>query len=120
MSHHFEFTAVCPLENIEPEIGVCALVHGVQVALFRIGIDYYAVDNYDPFSKANVLSRGIVGDIAGDPVVASPIYKQHFRLTDGRCIEDESVQIAAHEVIMDSGMILVRLAPAAVERQTAA
>ncbi len=50
--------------------------------------ELYALGNYDPFSGANVIGRGIVGDLQGELVVASPIYKQHFRLTDGQCIED--------------------------------
>ena len=43
----------------------------------------YAIGNYDPASDANVLARGIVGDIGGEIVVASPIYKQHFSLRHG-------------------------------------
>ncbi|WP_043527735.1 nitrite reductase small subunit NirD [Litchfieldella xinjiangensis] len=67
-----------------------------QVAIFYLpGHDQelYAVDHHDPFSNANVVARGIVGDIKGEPVVASPIYKQHFRLKDGSCVEDDSVAL---------------------------
>lgn len=73
----------------------------VQVALFYLpGHDQelYAVDHHDPFSRANVIARGIVGDLKGQPVVASPIYKQHFRLEDGQCLEDESVQLRTWKV----------------------
>ncbi|GHC38590.1 nitrite reductase small subunit NirD [Aidingimonas halophila] len=72
-----------------------------QVALFYLpGHDQelYAVDHHDPFSRANVIARGIVGDLKGQPVVASPIYKQHFRLEDGQCLEDESVQLRTWKV----------------------
>ncbi len=47
----------------------------------------YAVDNRDPFSGANVIGRGIIGELQGERVVASPLYKQHFRLRDGVCLE---------------------------------
>lgn len=109
MSHPYDFVSVCPLDILEPEIGVCALVQGQQVALFRIDNQVFAIDNHDPFSAANVLSRGIVGDVGGEPVVASPIYKQHFRLRDGVCIEDESVKVAAHDVLISNDKVSVRL-----------
>ena len=48
----------------------------------------HAIGNHDPASDANVLSRGIVGDIGGELVVASPMYKQHFSLLTGRCLEE--------------------------------
>jgi len=53
----------------------------------------FALENRDPFSEANVISRGIVGDLAGQLVVTSPVYKQHFNLRSGRCLEDESVSL---------------------------
>jgi nitrite reductase (NADH) small subunit len=62
-----QWIAVCPLDRILPNTGVCALVEQQQVAVFRIDNAVYAIANYDPFSKANVLSRGIVGDRNGVP-----------------------------------------------------
>ena len=38
----------------------------------------YAIGNYDPAGDANVLSRGIIGSVNGQTVVASPLYKHHF------------------------------------------
>src|SRR3954463_8109440 len=62
---------VCRLHDIVPGTGVCALVGGDQIAIFRLGDDSVrAVGNHDPMSGANVLSRGIVGDLKGELVVA--------------------------------------------------
>ncbi|WP_172118058.1 nitrite reductase small subunit NirD [Halomonas hibernica] len=72
-----------------------------QVALFYLpGLprELYAIDHHDPFSNANVIAHGIVGDIKGAAVVASPIYKQHFRLEDGQCLEDDSVTLGTWKV----------------------
>jgi nitrite reductase (NADH) small subunit len=100
--------AVCRLNEIVPNTGVCALVGGRQVAVFRLGDDtVFAIANHDPFSRANVLSRGIVGDIKGEIVVASPVYKQHFSLASGRCVEDPSVAVPVFPVRIDGGMIWV-------------
>jgi len=82
---------VCDLEDIFDGGGVCALVDGGQVALLRVGDEVFALENRDPFSGAGVISRGLTGDLQGQLVVASPVYKQHFNLRTGRCIEDDSV-----------------------------
>lgn len=103
-----QWTAVCAVEDIVPNSGVCALVGGQQVAVFRTSDDrVYALSNHDPFSKANVLSRGIVGDIKGELVVASPVYKQHFSLATGQCIEDEAVKVASFAARVTNGMVEV-------------
>jgi len=98
---------VCRLDDIVPDTGVCALVGGAQVAVFRVDDRVYAIGNHDPFSDANVLSRGIVGDIKGELVVASPVYKQHFSLLSGRCIEDASVSVPVYRSLVDGADVVV-------------
>ncbi len=92
------WTTVCKKDDIAPGVGVCALLDGEQVAIFRIAKndELYAVSNFDPFGEANVLSRGITGSIGESIVVASPLYKQHFDLQTGVCVEDESVAIKVY------------------------
>ena len=103
-----EWIAICRLEDIVPNTGVCALVGERQLAVFRLDDDsVYAVDNRDPFSRANVLSRGIVGDLKGELVVASPVYKQHFNLITGQCLEDPNVRVPVYPVRLDGDTILV-------------
>ncbi len=96
---------ICAIDDILPNTGVCALVEDRQVAIFRVGdgTEVYAISNYDPFSKAFVLSRGLVGDSFrnhpdGVPKVASPIYKQSFNLKTGECLDDPSVRIPTFPV----------------------
>ncbi len=104
-----EWVAVCRLEDIVPNTGVCALVGGRQVAVFRLDDgSVHAVDNHDPFSRANVLSRGIVGDVKGELVVASPVYKHHFSLATGQCLEDPGVRITVFPVRLDGDRVLVQ------------
>ncbi|MEW6688726.1 MAG: nitrite reductase small subunit NirD, partial [Pseudomonadota bacterium] len=99
---------VCRLDDIVPGTGVCALVDGEQVAVFRLEDDsVHAIGNQDPFSRANVLSRGIVGDLKGELVVASPVYKQHFSLQSGRCLEDASVRIPVYGARVEDGFVVV-------------
>ena len=98
---------VCRLDDIVPDTGVCALVGEDQVAIFRVDEKVFALGNRDPFSGANVLSRGIVGDLKGEPVVASPIFKQHFSLLTGRCQEDAGVRVPVYEARIEQGFVYV-------------
>lgn len=88
---------VCTLKDLVAGSGVAALIDGEQVAIFYLPDEdptLYAIDHHDPIGNAHVLARGIVGDIDGELVVASPLYKQHFSLTTGRCLEqDASVRV---------------------------
>ena len=68
-----------------------------------------AIDDLDPISGANVLSRGLVGDSGGTPTVASPLYKQRFDLHRGRCLDDEAASVRVHEARCEDGLVVVRL-----------
>lgn len=91
-----EWTALCDKNDLVPRSGVVAWYEGAQIALFYLpetentSARVFAVDNHDPFSKANIIGRGIIGDLRGQLVVASPLYKQHFNLENGICLEDSS------------------------------
>ncbi|MDP9011323.1 MAG: nitrite reductase small subunit NirD [Pseudomonadota bacterium] len=100
--------AVCESEDILPDTGVCADIDGKQVAVFRVDDAIYALDNRDPASNANVLSRGIVGDLGGEIVVASPIYKHHFSLATGRCLEEPDYSINTYPARLIDGKIWIR------------
>ena len=104
-----QWVTVCNVTNIEPNTGVCALINEEQVAIFRVGEteEVYAIGNYDPFSKAYVLSRGIIGDRNGILKVASPIYKQNFNLKTGECLDDASVSVPSYPVKVVDGSIQV-------------
>ncbi|MEU2154201.1 nitrite reductase small subunit NirD [Streptomyces sp. NPDC019396] len=91
---------VCELSRLTPGRGVAALLpDGRQAAVFvdRSG-RAYAIDNRDPFTGAQVLSRGLLGTAGGRPFVASPLLKQRFDLETGRCLDDEAVTVRAYPV----------------------
>ena len=103
--------AVCPLHRLTGDRGVVALVDGTQLALFRLdGIErVYAVANVDPFSGVGCISRGITGDVAGEPMVAAPVYKQRFSLATGQCFDDPSVSIDVFDVRVENDVVEVRM-----------
>ena len=99
-----EWVDVCSYDDLIPERGVCALVHGVQVALFRtVDGELFALSNYDPFSGAYVLSRGIIGSRGGVPTVASPMFKHIFDLRTGRCLDEPEQAVAVFAVRRGAG-----------------
>ena len=102
-----EWVDVCALEELVPGRGACALVGPFQVALFRTADDVYAVSNFDPFSQAYVLSRGIVGSKGDVAKVASPVFKQSFDLRTGTCLDDPTVSIATFPVRLVAGRVEV-------------
>ena len=105
------WTAVCAATDILPDTGVCALVDGVHVAIFHVAAarQFFAIDNVDPKSRASVLSRGLVGSIGERIVVASPLYKNHFDLRSGECLEFPEHSVRAHAVRVEAGRVQVAL-----------
>jgi nitrite reductase (NADH) small subunit len=102
---------VCSIDHLPHDRGVAALVDGTQVALFRLlGADrIYALGNVDPFSGVGCLSRGIVGDVAGEPMVASPLHKQRFSLQTGRCLDDPDAGVETFDVRVAGEIVEVHL-----------
>ena len=109
-----DWLEVCDLDDLPADSGVCVLAAGRQVALFylpKIG-QVYAVANYDPIGQANVLARGMVGDIGGEPMLTSPLYKQHFSLETGRCYEDADIRIAVYPVRVADQRVAIQISDA--------
>ncbi|PCI62186.1 MAG: nitrite reductase (NAD(P)H) small subunit [Gammaproteobacteria bacterium] len=113
--------SICQIDDILPNMGCCALVttasnQAQQIAIFRINSltseeQLFALDNYCPFSQANVISRGIVGDLDDKIVVASPLYKQHFELSSGQCLEDETMFLNTYAVRLNGSTVELALSP---------
>ncbi|WP_395690865.1 nitrite reductase small subunit NirD [Nocardioides sp.] len=103
-----EWQPVCRMAELEVERGATALVHGQAVAIFRTqGDEVYALGNHDPFAKASVIAKGIVGVRDGVPFVASPAHRHAFDLRTGRCLDDDHVSVPAYDVRVVEGVVLV-------------
>jgi len=90
-------TKICELTDLVEFSGVAAMLDidgkDEQIAIFYLPdteSKVYAIGNWCPLGKANVMSRGLVGNIGDELVVASPLYKQHFNLETGVCIEEDA------------------------------
>ncbi|GHA34757.1 nitrite reductase small subunit NirD [Photobacterium aphoticum] len=101
------FETICQISDIVPGTGVCALVNGEQVAVFRPteAEAVLAISNTDPFFQSNVLSRGLICEHQGALWVASPLKKQRFNLTTGECMEDARFSVKAYQARVVEGMV---------------
>ncbi|RON39225.1 nitrite reductase small subunit [Pseudomonas frederiksbergensis] len=109
LKHAEAWQTVCAQQDLVDNSGVVVWLDGAQVALFYLpdaeGQTLFAIDNHDPQSGANVIGRGLIGNIKGDLVVASPIYKQHFRLEDGSCLEYPQQRLRVWPVRLSGGVV---------------
>ncbi len=101
------WTPICDETLLIPDTGLCAKIGEAHVAIFKSEAtgELYAFDNVDPFTKASVLSRGLIGEAAGEIYVASPLLKQKFRLKDGLCLDNESIQLTCYPIRVLDGII---------------
>ena len=109
-----QWQVLCSRQDLVPNSGVVAWLDGAQVALFYLpdgeeGRQLFAVDNHDPHAGANVIGRGIVGHLGGDLVIASPLYKQHYRLEDGTCLEYPEQRLRTWPVRLNGEVVEVAL-----------
>ncbi|WP_395345036.1 nitrite reductase small subunit NirD [Ningiella sp. W23] len=117
---------ICQMSDLVENSGVCALLPSListpqssrevqisdqhaQIAIFYLPKtqSVYALSNWDPIGKANVMYRGIVGSIADEAMVSSPLYKQHFSLLSGKCFEDESVALKTYSCRLFDGKVQI-------------
>ncbi|WP_462379230.1 nitrite reductase small subunit NirD [Pseudomonas sp. Marseille-QA0892] len=103
--------SVCRREDLVANSGVVARIDGVQVALFYLPRNadqpVFALENRDPRSGANIIGRGLIGHLLGDLMVAAPLYKQHFRLRDGSCLEDPAQRLQVWPARLVDGQVEV-------------
>ncbi|MBH3431126.1 nitrite reductase small subunit NirD [Pseudomonas alkylphenolica] len=108
-----DWKVVCNRHDLVAQSGVVVWFEGRQVALFYLpehDTPVFAVDNQDPKSGAHVIGRGLIGHLKGELVVAAPLYKQHFSLSDGRCLEDAGQSLQVWPVRISGEQVEIGLA----------
>lgn len=104
---------VCALADILPGMGVCALVGGRQIAVFHVAGQVYAVGNRDPFTGADVISRGLTGSYTdGSEVrlkVASPLLKHAFDLETGQSLDKPEMGLPTYPARAQGGEVWIGL-----------
>lgn len=113
MSTQDKWVTVCSDTDLVSNSGVCALLNEQQIALFKIKSandeQIFAVSNWDPIGKANVLYRGLLGSVADTKVIISPLYKQRYCLESGQCLDDDGVKLVVYPVRIEQNQIQLQL-----------
>jgi len=105
-----EWHDACVIDEVAPGSGLAVSVGDEQIAIVRTESGFLAaLSNFDPFSNAFVIARGLVGDRGGVPKIASPIYRQSFCLETGECLEDRNIRLAVFPVRVANGRIQIAL-----------
>lgn len=113
------FVDLCALDDLDPERGVGALLGDTQIAVFRLADgSVRAVQQRDPYSGANVMSRGLVGThrVADDGTVrdvntvTTPMLKQVWDVDTGEVLDAGGADrraLAVYEARVEKGRVLV-------------
>lgn len=113
VKNQVNWQTVCQADDLVADSGVVVWLDGAQVALFylpELEQSLYALDNRDPRSEANIIGRGLVGSVQGQLVVAAPLYKQHFSLESGACLEDAGQRLRVWPVRMNGEAVELAVA----------
>jgi nitrite reductase (NADH) small subunit len=98
---------ICNKNDLVKHSGICALLENdQQIAIFQTKEnEALTINNWDPAGNANVLYRGIIGDLNGEFFVASPLYKERFSLQTGKCLDDDSLSVTSYQTrIVDNSV----------------
>ena len=107
-----EWTKICDHKSLMNNSGICAKFDDQQVAIFycKRSDNVYAVSNFDPVGKAQVMSRGIMGSTKGVTYVASPLYKERYDLATGICIDKPELSLTTFDVRISDNEIQLKKA----------
>ena len=109
-----QWITVCTVHDLVANSGVCALVKEQQIAIFSLRSandeSLFAVSNWDPIGKANVLYRGLLGSAGDVQFVSSPLYKQRFCLSSGKCLDQQNVGLNVYPVRIVGQQVQLKLA----------
>jgi nitrite reductase (NADH) large subunit len=99
-SHDVRWVAVGKVGDFPRDGGATIKYGKSQIAVFNFTSrgQWFASQNMCPHRKAFVLSRGIIGDTAGEPKVACPLHKKTFSLVTGKSLAGEEYRIRTFPV----------------------
>ena len=99
------FVTVGRIDDFVPGQGKMVVVEARHVALFRLGDDFFALDNM-------CLHRGgpiCDGQIDHNDVVTCPWHGWSYEIRSGTMVQDPRVGLSKHEVRIDDELVSIKL-----------
>jgi nitrite reductase (NADH) small subunit/3-phenylpropionate/trans-cinnamate dioxygenase ferredoxin subunit len=100
-----DFVSVGRIDDFIPGQGKMVIVGGRHVALFRLGDEFFAIDNLC-LHKAGPLCDG---QIDNQDVVTCPWHGWSYEIRTGTLVQDPRVGVSKHDVRIDGDQVSVRL-----------
>lgn len=102
---------VAPIEKFPVNAGACAFHAGQQIAIFNFDhSEWYAIQNRCPHQGQMVLSRGLLGETAGQAKVACPLHKNSFYLRNGQHTGGrEDFRLVTYPVRVEDGAVWIEV-----------
>lgn len=117
---------ICAVDSLAVERGAAALLpDGTQIGVFLLEDgSVHAIQQLDPYSGTQILSRGLVGShlVPGEgeepgtivPTISSPMYKQSWNLATGEVLDaggGEPKPIDVYDAEIRDGKVNVAASP---------
>jgi NAD(P)H-dependent nitrite reductase small subunit len=99
-----EFVEVGSIADFSSGLGKMVTVDGRHVALFRLGDEFFALDNMC-LHRGGPLCEGFVEN----NVVTCPWHGWSYEIKTGTMVQDPRVGVSKHDVRLDGDVISVRL-----------
>lgn len=98
------FVAVGQIADFTSGQGTMVVVNGRQVALFRLGDEFYALDNMC-LHRGGPLCDGHIDNT----IVTCPWHGWSYEIKTGTMVQDPRVGVSRHDVRIDGDRVAVRL-----------
>ena len=99
-----EFQTVCKTSEVTEGEGKTVSLGNKLIAVFRVGADYFAIDDVCPHMGAS-LSGGYVEN----NIVTCPWHAWRFRITDGTWADNPRIKIGCYPVRVVGDEIQIQL-----------
>ena len=101
-----DFVAVASVDEVKGASGYVTTVGGMEIALFEVDGDWYAVENVCPH-RGGPIGEGEVED----GIVSCPWHAWPFDLETGVCTINPSASLRTCEVRVEEGQVKVAVTP---------
>ena len=104
MAAHSGFIKVCKLYELKEGIGSRFIVDDVDVAVFKIGDEIFAINNMCAHQHAAILHDGFIED----EFVTCPAHGWQFSLRTGKMPEGRT-GVSVYEVFTENGDVYIKV-----------